>query len=243
MALDSLELTGRAATHVGAVEGVPVLLHRDVAEPFLAMRAAARTEGIQLLPVSGYRDFGRQRQIWNGKFRGERELLGAQGEVLESATLAPAERVAAILAWSALPGASRHHWGTDFDLIDAAALAPAGRARLVPEEFAPGAVFERLDHWLARHAADYGFYRPYAMDRGGVRPEPWHLSHARTGQAALEALTEQVLGEALLGAGLEAEELVLGQLPQIYQRYVRNVDPVSAAALAAKALTPPSTPS
>ena len=31
--LDSLELTGRAATPVRAVGGVPVLLHRDVVVP------------------------------------------------------------------------------------------------------------------------------------------------------------------------------------------------------------------
>ena len=39
-----------------------------------------------------------------------------------------AARIDAILCWSALPGGSRHHWGTDCDVIDAAAL-PAGLPR------------------------------------------------------------------------------------------------------------------
>ena len=34
----------------------------------------------------------------------------------------------AILLWSALPGASRHHWGTDFDVFDRAAVPPDYRA-------------------------------------------------------------------------------------------------------------------
>ena len=36
------ELTGRATSHVAPLEGFPLLLlHREVAGPFLAMRAAA----------------------------------------------------------------------------------------------------------------------------------------------------------------------------------------------------------
>ncbi len=242
-ALNSLELTGRAATHVVAVEGLPVLLHRDVVAPFTALRAAASQAGIALLPVSGYRDFERQRQIWNGKYRGERELLDAQGRTLQAASLAPPALVEAILTWSALPGASRHHWGTELDVIDAAALAPGARARLVPEEFAPQGVFARLEQWLAAHAADYGFYRPYRADRGGVQPEPWHLSYGPIADGAMQALTPRLLEEALAGAGLEAEAQVLAVLPQIYRRYVLNVEPVSAAALAAVAVSPPSRPS
>ena len=40
------------------------------------------------------------------------------------APLAPDALIETILLWSALPGGSRHHWGTDVDVFDAAAVAP-----------------------------------------------------------------------------------------------------------------------
>ena len=37
-----------------------------------------------------------------------------------------------ILEWSALPGASRHHWGSEFDVFDLAALPEGYRVQLLP---------------------------------------------------------------------------------------------------------------
>ena len=113
-----LELTGRARTHIVEVSEPPCALHAAAVTPFLNLRRAARSEGIDLVPVSSFRDFARQLAIWNAKFSGEKPLYDADGRTLEAARLAPEERIAAILRWSALPGASRHHWGTDLDLID-----------------------------------------------------------------------------------------------------------------------------
>jgi LAS superfamily LD-carboxypeptidase LdcB len=239
------ELTGRIASHVAPLPGFPVLLHAEVIAPFLALRAAAAAAGIDLVPVSGYRDFARQCLIWNEKYRGQRPLLDRQGGPLDAALLPPAARIDAILVWSALPGASRHHWGTDLDVIDAAALPPGYRARLVPEEFAPGGPFARLGGWLAGHAADFGFYRPYGQDRGGVLPEPWHLSHSAVATRALGALTVEVLRQALDGAGLEGGEAVLARLADLHARYVLNVDPAPAVAqrVGAAAVTPSTRPS
>jgi len=239
------ELTGRAASHVVLLAGFPVQVHRDVAAPFLALRAAAARDGIDLVPVSGFRDFARQCLIWNGKYRGERPLLDRRGEPLAAASLAPAARVDAILVWSALPGASRHHWGTDLDVIDAAALPPGYTARLVPAEYAPGGPFARLDGWLTVHAAGFGFYRPYSQDRGGVLPEPWHLSHAAVAARAQDALGVDVLREALAGTGLEGGDEIGARLAALHARYVLNVDPAPAAAQLASAVTaiPPTRPS
>ncbi len=73
------ELTGQGRSHIVDVP-VPVCsLHRAVVAPFLALRAAAAADGIDLLPVSSFRDFDRQLYIWNAKCRGERELRDASG--------------------------------------------------------------------------------------------------------------------------------------------------------------------
>jgi LAS superfamily LD-carboxypeptidase LdcB len=218
------ELTGRTRAHIVDLADPPCSLHRAVVEPFRRLRAAAGEAGIDLVPVSSFRDFDRQLAIWNAKHRGERELRGADGSLLDAQGLSDEARVGAILQWSALPGASRHHWGTDLDVIDARALPPGCRPRLVTEEFVAGGVFSRLNDWLSRHAADHGFFRPYATWRGGVQPEPWHLSHARVAGIALATYSVDMLRDALAGAQLEARAVVEPMLPAIVERYVRNVD-------------------
>ncbi len=224
--LDALELTGRSRTHVIDLQVPRCTLHRDAVEPFLAMRGAALADGLDLLPVSSFRDFDRQLAIWNAKFRGERPLLDRASRSLEASSLAPSQRVEAILWWSALPGASRHHWGSDLDVIDRAAL-PAGEApQLVPAEFAAGGPFTRLDGWLAANMARFGFFRPYVAERGGVSPEPWHLSFAPVAVPAARQLTVPLLREALQAAGsMEGSDAVFAALTDIHARYVRATDP------------------
>jgi LAS superfamily LD-carboxypeptidase LdcB len=231
VAFSHSELTGRARSHIVDLEDPPCALHHEIVEPFLAMRSAAAGEGIDLVPFSSFRDFDRQLAIWNGKASGERELRGADGALLDARSLDEEACVAAILHWSALPGASRHHWGTDFDVMDAAAMPPGYRLQVVPEEYAADGVFARLDAWLTAHAGDFGFYRPYTSWRGGVQPEPWHLSHAAVAQAALGQFSESVLREALASAALAGRAVVERELPQILARYVRNVDAPSPLAL------------
>lgn len=242
--LDPLELTGRARTHVVELTDPRCTLHPLAASAFGALRARAATDGIDLVATSSFRDFDRQLSIWNSKFRGERTLLDAAGRPVEAASCAADARVDLILLWSALPGASRHHWGSDLDVIDVAAMPADYRPQLVPEEYAPGGVFERLGAWLPRHMGDFGFYRPYESDLGGVRPEPWHLSFAPVAERALAALTPQVLRDALESSAIEGREEVLARIFALHARYVAMVDPIpTAARLARLAPLSGSTPS
>jgi len=227
------QLTGRARDHLVELSEPRCALHREVVGPFLAMRAAAAADGIDLVAFSSFRDFDRQLAIWNGKFRGERELLDRTGRSLQPLNLTAGERVAAILCWSAMPGASRHHWGTDFDVMDLAALPAGYKPRLVPEEYAPGGPFHRLAAWLDAHMHAFGFFRPYTRDRGGVVPEPWHLSHAPVAARAERALSVDRLRDVLAGSGIEGKEALLAGLEENFRRYVLNVDPApECAALA-----------
>jgi len=229
--LDALQLTGRARTHLVELDEPRCSLHAAVAGPFLALRAAAALDGLQLEPASSFRDFERQRLIWNAKYRGERPLLDRMGRALDAASLTPAERVDAILAWSALPGASRHHWGTDLDVYDRAALPDGARPELVPAEYAPGGPSARLDMWLAAHAHEFGFYRPYMSDRGGVGFEPWHISYAPVAQRCIAQLDAAVLREALGSAAIEGAAEVQVRLDELLLRYVAAVDAPPQAAL------------
>jgi len=236
-AFDTLQLTGRARTHLQELTEPRCTLHRDVVAPFLAMRAAARVAGIDLVPVSSFRDFERQLAIWNAKFRGERPLLALDGALLDAAALSPAERIAAILAWSAIPGASRHHWGTDFDVIDAAATSDDYQPQLAPAEYAPGGVYAALTAWLDANSTTFGFFRPYRTARGGVQPEPWHLSYAPVANQALRQFAPAMLREALQGCDLEGRDELLASLDDLFGRYVARIDPPADSALVSPRLS------
>src|SRR5690606_22475475 len=126
------------------------------------------------------RSFQRQLEIWNGKVRGERAVLDEWGRPLELRGMSETEQVLAILRWSALPGSSRHHWGTDLDVYDSSRLPTGYRIQLSVEETRGKGACARFHSWLGgylRSARNPGFFRPYDRDRGGVAPEPWHLSY------------------------------------------------------------------
>ena len=229
------QLTGRSRGHVREVEHAPgagrCSLHEDVVGAYQALRAAAAVDGIDLVAFSGFRDFDRQLGIWNGKYRGERPMQDRAGQPLDVHALSPAGRVTAILWWSALPGASRHHWGTDFDVMDAAALPAGYKLQVVPAEYRAGGPFARLTAWLDRHMHAFGFFRPFATDRGGVSPEPWHLSHARVAASAQAALNVDGLRSVLAAAAIDGKAEVLAALDRNFASYVVNVDPAPEQAL------------
>jgi hypothetical protein len=233
------ELTGRSRGLIVDLGAPACSLHHAVIEPFLAMRASAAADGIELLPVSSFRDFSRQLAIWNGKCRGERELRDCNGAVVAADSLDEDTLVSTILHWSALPGASRHHWGTDFDVVDAAAMPKGYRPQLIPEEFAADGMFARLEAWLAANAGRFGFFRPYISWRGGFQPEPWHLSHAVVAGQALQQFSLQVLRQALEEAQIDARAAILRRLPQIIENYVMNIDAPPAGGVEATRATRP----
>lgn len=225
-ALNARQLTGLDDTHLVALPDGH-RLQAEAARAFTALQLDARVAGFELAIASSFRSFSRQLSIWNAKVDGTRRVLDDQGREISLARMSPAERVHAILRFSALPGTSRHHWGTDLDVFDAAAVAPDYEVQLTAQEVAPGGVFDALHNWLdARMAAgeSHGFYRPYHRDRGGVAPERWHLSYAPLAVGCAAQFQRSMVtdcwdcGEA--AAGLLLREVVEPQLPQLLARYV-----------------------
>jgi LAS superfamily LD-carboxypeptidase LdcB len=222
--VNSLELTGQVRSHIIELAELECSLHAHVVAPFLRLRTAALREGMDLVAVSSFRDFTRQLSIWNGKFSGARPMLDADGASLDTASLDAAARIDSILLWSALPGASRHHWGSDVDLIDRAAVPKDYRVQLTAEEFAPAGPFGALAAWLEVHAARFGFFRPFRGVRSGVQAEPWHFSFAPVAELARQRLSVGVLHAALDAAPLLGKDAVLERLEALHARYVTCID-------------------
>lgn len=215
------QLLGLDDSHLILLGRGPHRLTVATAAAFNDMQVAAAYEGHNLQPASSWRGFDRQLAIWNGKWRGERPLLDARGEPLDTLQLTETERLHAILRWSALPGTSRHHWGTDLDIYDPDCLPATTKLALEPWEYEEGGWFGELSAWLGDHMNDFGFFLPYAQLSGagcGVAYEPWHLSFRL--ESDDQRLDADALALCLQQADIEGKETILAQLDEILARYV-----------------------
>ncbi len=223
--LKTSNLIGLSASHVEkGVDGV--YLHPDANEAVCELREQAANAGFDLRLASGFRSFDKQCEIWNQKSRGQRLVLDDDGMELNIDDLSEMELVFAILRWSALPGASRHHWGTDFDIYDAAALKSGHKLALTVEETEASGPFFPMYQWLNSYLASnkHGFYRPYLHDRSGVAPEPWHLSYRPIASVFQSMLDVSILANCIASAEIELRDTVLAHIEEIFQRFVINVN-------------------
>ena len=167
-------------------------LRRDALDALTTMADAAKRDGVVLRVVSATRNFDAQRAIWDAKWNGTTKVEGRDLSTERDLV----KRTRTILTFSAMPGASRHHWGTDVDLN---ALTDAYFAR------GEGA---KVYAWLTTHAPTYGFCQPYTA-KGEARPlgheeEKWHWSYRPVSAPLLAAYARRVTADSLRGfAGAE----------------------------------------
>jgi len=224
--LTTEQLCGLSNSHVQQIAGERdgIRLQETVAQAYQAMREAAAQAGVSIAIASAFRDFQRQRAIWNRKFIGEAPLYNDHGDQLDHQQLTTGEKIDAILTWSALPGASRHHWGTDFDVYDPRPFACGKQQlQLVPSEYQPSGPCHAMHQWLRQHAREFGFFFPYARYQGGVAAEPWHLSHCALATEAHSALSQSTLQQCLQQHDIQGKDYVLERLADIKQRYVDTI--------------------
>lgn len=200
---------------------VPV--HHGLVKPFLNLKRQAQKNGFDLAIASGYRNFDRQLRIWNEKANGSRVVYDDNDQPIDMLSLSPWKRVQAILRWSALPGASRHHWGTDIDIYDKSAITEDYTLRLSVEEVAEGGRFWPMHQWLDQElqSRGSGFFRPYNEDRNGVAPERWHLSYAPLAAECQRTLSEGDLMIFLSDKPLALKDVVMDHLSEIYRRFIK----------------------
>lgn len=142
------EATDLVVAHVSA-SGREHLLGHEAAGRWKEMRALARSDGVELLLVSGFRTFESQLELIKAK-------------------LASGDEIDKVLSVVAPPGCSEHHTGRAVD-IGTPGCEP------LSESFESTAAFA----WLATHAGDFSFRMSYPRNNPwGYRYEPWHWCHA-----------------------------------------------------------------
>ncbi len=223
------QLLGLEQSHLLSIEDNTELLgqkfqcHHEALVPLAKLIRQSEIDGIPLRVVSSYRSFDNQLAIWNKKFHQEVELNLRDGSKVNSQDLLPEERVKAILNYSALPGTSRHHWGTDFDIFDACSIDQGYHVKLTEQEFEPNGPCGNLHAWLEDNLKQYGFFKPYAEDMGGIACEPWHISFVPISKAALQEFPFELLRTTLENSTLGGKEFILSKLESIVHKYVKRI--------------------
>ncbi len=129
----------------------PVRLTPRAAAAWKRMHAAAASDGVQLLPLSGYRSVARQTKLIRRKLRA-------------------GEAIGDILQLVAAPGCSEHHTGRAIDVG-----SPAHQA--LDADFARTPEFR----WLRENARRFRFHLSYPRkNMHGIAYEPWHWCWRRS---------------------------------------------------------------
>lgn len=215
-------LTGRSTDHLMVLKDKH-RLQPDACKAFLLMQKQAEKAGFDLQPASTFRDFDRQLAIWNGKFNGERPVLDKQSCPVDVSDLNDEQRCSLILHWSAIPGTSRHHWGTDLDIYDPTRLPEGQKLRLEPWEYEQGGYFYDLSCWLTKNMDEFGFYRPFTDPEGTIGVEPWHISYRPLASEMKRLLTPEILLAVWKESDISGYQWLSQHIDMIFSRYILSV--------------------
>ena len=161
------------------------------------MRKAALLDGVKIKVVSGFRDFERQKQIWNRKFK----------KFTTENNLSDLDAIKEIIRFSTIPGTSRHHWGTEIDVIDEDFKNE--KNLLISKKYEEGGIFEKLKKWMDNNSQKFGFYLTYDnnVNRKGFEYEPWHYSYLPESKRYLKSFLKIDIVEIISKVDIEGKEL------------------------------------
>ena len=154
------------ATLSEAASAENMQLRPDAQEAVEKLAMAAKSDGLNLMIVSGYRSFATQQAVYSG-------YVSSQGSDYANAT-------------SAQPGHSEHQTGLAVDL--------GAASRICQLEPCFGDMAE--GRWLATNAFKYGFIIRYQKNKNnltGYNYEPWHIRYIGTDLATNLNNTGQTL--------------------------------------------------
>ncbi len=127
-------------------------IHREVYDALLELLDYANSQGIKLKIVSAVRNYDTQLYLWNSRVSPNYDIYTIKN----------------VLKYLAMPGTSRHHWGTDVD-FNSTALQYYNSYEGIT-------IYE----WLCENAPKFGFFQVYTSNRNtGYNVEKWHWSYKK----------------------------------------------------------------
>lgn len=191
------------------LRGADHRLRKETLEALAALYRQLKKDhpGADFWVQSATRTWFDQRYIWEGKWNG-RQLV--EGRALNTAIPDPLKRARKILEFSSMPGTSRHHWGTDFDInVLTNVYYDSGNGKLIYD-------------WMKVNAKKYGFCQPYNAGRkSGYYEERWHWTFL--------PLSRQMTSDWLTLYGKEARHIAdfdgARQAGHLAATYVESINP------------------
>jgi len=221
--LHEYDVFGVSDQHLATFPESTISVHPQLIPALSSLQRKAADAGFDMRIASGFRSFERQLLIWNNKAAGIRPVLDEYGQPIELSVLKEYQQVFAILRWSALPGASRHHWGTDIDVYDASRMPADYQLQLTLEETQGNGYCAAFHRWLTHELqrSPHDFFRPYVAGVGGIAPEPWHLSYAPLARSFATQLTEASLRKIIKETDIAFKCSILKNLRKIFNKYIK----------------------
>lgn len=163
-----------------------LMCDRDAAKALPDLFSDAFDKGFELRIASAYRSFYKQFKIFDDKFKGKRPVLDANENPMDICSLSDEQKVLEIIRFSAIPGFSRHHFGTDFDIYAVNLLPEGKQLELTAREYQKGNYFYKLGQYLSQNLNKFGFKRPFNV-KGTIAFEPWHISFSKKADECIDA--------------------------------------------------------
>jgi LAS superfamily LD-carboxypeptidase LdcB len=177
-----------------------IYVQKPVRDALIRMINTAKSDGIDLIVISGFRSYSEQMSIWQRKWQANSGMddLG---------------KVQQILKFSSIPGISRHHWGTDIDFNN------------LNVSYWHTGIGAKTYQWLRANAASFGFCEPYygkaqGQRLGGYEDEPWHWSYVALARPLQRKRSEnmgEILRQPIVGSS------VLLSKPEWVTQYVNSI--------------------
>lgn len=177
-----------------------IYLQKKTYDAFVKMAVSAKKENIDLIVVSGTRNFNDQKTIWEKKWKNnEKKIKNARENTLK------------ILTYSSMPSTSRHHWGTDLDINS------------VEEAYFKEEKGKKVYKWLVENAHKFGFCQVYSdknKKRTGYNKEVWHWSYMPLSNYYLDNYVKNISYSDISGfLGSESAKQV-----DMIKTYVQGID-------------------
>jgi len=175
-------LIGKSNAIQPLLKGDKIKLQKEVYDALQKMIKAAKKDNVHIVLVSGYRSFNHQKRIWNRKFDKYRKKGLSVKQCIEKIT-----------NYTAIPGTSRHHWGTDVDLSDKYASGLNNNKRKL------------FNQWMQKNAKKFGFYLVYTKDknRTGYKYESWHFTYKKLSKPLLEKYIKTDVFDLIKNQGIK----------------------------------------
>ena len=137
------------------------------------------------------------KKLWNNKFL----------KFTKEDNFSGIDAINEIIRFSTIPGTSRHHWGTEIDVIDE--KYKNEKNPLMSDKYEKDGIFSKLKKWMDENSEKFGFYLVYTNNpnRAGFEYEPWHYTYLPISKKYLNEFLKIDIIEIISKIDIEGKDL------------------------------------